>query len=225
MRQIPTETLLGPLTERERKYAPPLLYVVGDDTLLRTRVRVAVVGSRDASSDGLARARRLAGLLVKRGVAVVSGLALGIDRAAHEAALDAGGSTIAVMPTPLDAISPRSHQALFDRIARDHLAVSEFGPGATVNKGNFVRRNRTMALVSHATVIIEAGDGSGTISQGWEAIRLGRPLFLTKSLVDRTDLTWPADLLDYGALVLEDPDDLYDALPSGAPMSPADLAF
>jgi DNA processing protein len=225
MRLLPTETLLGPLSEREQKFAPEFLHVLGNVALLRTRTRVAVVGSRDATPAGLARARRLATLLAGRGIAVVSGLALGIDGAAHRGALDAGGTTIAVMPTPLDAISPRSHQALFDQIARDHLAVSEFGPGSIVNKGNFVRRNRTMALLAHATVIIEAGEGSGTISQGWEAIRLGRPLFLAKSLTDRPDLAWPREMLDYGALILEEPEDLFEALPSGAPMSAAELAF
>lgn len=220
---VTVEQLVGPLSERERKFAPATMYALGDTGLLRHAVRVAVVGARDASPAGLSRARRLARALVHREIVVVSGLALGVDAAAHRAALDAGGRTVAVMPTPLDDISPKANQALFKEIASGHLALSQFPPGATVHKGNFPARNRTMALLSHATVIIEAGEGSGTISQGWEALRLGRPLFLAKSLVERAGLSWPAGMLDHGAYVLEQEGDLDAVLPS--PSAGEELAF
>lgn len=221
---VTVEQLVGPLSDRERRFAPGLMHALGDTTLLRRAVRVAVVGSRDASPAGLARARRLAGVLARRQVVVVSGLALGIDAAAHRAAIDAGGRTVAVMPTPLDDISPRANLALFNEIATAHLALSQFAPGSVLNKGNFPARNRTMALLSHATVIVEAGEGSGTLSQGWEAIRLGRPLLLAKSLVARTDLRWPSEMLDHGAYVLEQEEDLDAVLPAAA-YAPEELAF
>ena len=91
--------------------------------------------------------------------------------------------------------------------------VSEFGPGVVVSRGNFPRRNRTMALIADASVIIEAGDGSGTLSQGWEALRLGRPLLLLRSLVD-SGLAWTGEMVNHGAGVLSGVSDLLDLLPT-----------
>jgi DNA processing protein len=96
---------------------------------------------------------------------------------------------------------------------RDHLVVSQFSPGQPTARRNFPLRNRTMALISDASVIVEAGDGSGSLSQGWEALRLGRPLFLLKSILDRSGLTWPKTMLQYGAMVLETPEQLLAQLP------------
>jgi DNA processing protein len=196
------EELIGPLNEVEKKHAPARLFTSGRIELLREALRVSVVGSRDATTQGLCRARALAEILVSRGVVVVSGLAEGIDTQAHQAAIDHGGMTIAVLGTPLDVCFPKQNQALLDRIMRDHLAVSQFAIGSPPHKKNFPIRNRTMALLSDATIIVEAGEGSGTIHQGWEALRLGRPLFLLESLTKRTDLTWPAEMQHYGAEVL-----------------------
>jgi DNA processing protein len=145
-------------------------------------------------------------------VVVVSGLALGVDTLAHSQTIELGGRTIAVLGTPLDQVFPRQNEALQRFISREHLVVSEFAPGVVVSRGNFPRRNRTMALIADASVIIEAGDGSGTLSQGWEALRLGRPLFLLQSLLE-ADLKWPREMLDYGASVLTHVDDLMKVLP------------
>lgn len=224
-RSITVEELIGPLSEAEQRHCPKRLYVAGEVSLLRRTRRVAVVGARQASSDGLRRAARLARELARSEIVVVSGLALGIDTAAHEAAMSGGGRTIAVLGTPLDSVSPRSNAALLDSIAREHLAVSEFAPGTPVQRGNFPRRNRTMALLSDATVIIEASDSSGSISQGWESIRLGRPLFVARSVADDPKLTWPREMLDYGAFVLESLDDVLDVLPRGTPVPAEELAF
>lgn len=196
------EELIGPLNEVEKKHAPARLFTTGRIELLRDGLRVSVVGSRDATTEGLGRARALSEILVSRGVVVVSGLAEGIDTQAHQAAINAGGATIAVLGTPLDICFPKQNQALLDRIIQGHLAVSQFPIGAPPQKKNFPMRNRTMALLSDATIIVEAGEGSGTIHQGWEALRLGRPLFLLESLTKRTDLTWPAEMQQYGAEVL-----------------------
>jgi DNA processing protein len=194
--------VLGPLNEIEAKYAPPQLFLAGDRTLLKWGPRVSLVGSRKASKEGLQRARRLARTLVERDIVVVSGLAAGIDRAAHEAAIEAGGRTIAVLGTPLWQYFPKENRELQDTIARDHLLVSQFSDSQPTLPGNFPIRNRTMALLTDATVIVEAGEKSGTVNQGWEALRLGRLLFLLESVACNPDLSWPKDLIGYGAQVL-----------------------
>lgn len=194
--------VLGPLNDVEAKYAPKHLYLSGDRGLLRKGPRISIVGSRGASEAGLDRARRLARRLAERDIVVVSGLAAGIDRAAHEEALGAGGRTIAVLGTPLDEFYPAENRALQERIARDHLLVSQFPCGHPVTPKNFPIRNRTMALLTDATVIVEAGEKSGTLHQGWEALRLGRLLFLMESVVNDPGLSWPAEMVGYGAQVL-----------------------
>lgn len=194
--------LLGGLNAVERKYAPEQLYLRGDRTLLQLGPRVAVVGSRAASQDSLKRTRALTSKLVSSGVVVVSGLAEGIDTAAHNSALELGGRTIAVLGTPLDVAFPKSNQALQERIGREHLLVSQFEVGRPVHQSNFPVRNRTMALLSDATIIVDAGPRSGTEHQGWEALRLGRLLLIAETLAQRTDLEWVKKMQQYGAQVL-----------------------
>jgi len=172
------------------------------------------VGSRKASDEGEKRTVRLVRFLVSERIAVVSGLAEGIDHSAHTTAIDASGRTVAVLGTRLDRFYPKQHESLQRSIMRDHLAVSQFAPGTPVSKGNFPQRNRTMALVSHASVIVEAGDSSGTLHQGWEALRLGRPLFILKSVTERPDLRWPQEMIHYGAIVLSEPDLILELLPA-----------
>jgi DNA processing protein len=196
------EELLGPLNDVERKNAPEHLYVAGNVELLRRGTRVSIVGSRKASSDGLRRTRALSKALVERGVTVVSGLAEGVDAAAHEAALAAGGHTFAVIGTPLDQAYPAKNRALQERLAREELVVSQFPHGYRVQPKSFPMRNRTMALLTDATVIVEAGEKSGTLHQGWEALRLGRLLFLMESIATNPSLSWPKELMRFGAQVL-----------------------
>lgn len=133
---------------------------------------------------------------------IVSGLAEGIDTAAHTAAIDAGGRTIAVLGTPLDVFYPAGNRNLQSLIMRDHLCISQFPPGTPAQRGNFPMRNRTMALLSDATVIVEAGEKSGSLHQGWEALRLGRPLFLIRSVFSDPSLSWPCEMERYGAMPL-----------------------
>ena len=209
--QQPQE-LIGPLSSVERKNAPRVLFLQGDRNLLQTGLRVCVIGTRKPSAAGQAAAREYATFLVRNGVIVVSGLAMGIDTIAHRTALDAGGRTIAVLGTPLDQTSPRSNVGLQREIGEKHLLVSQFASGSQVTRANFPQRNRTMALLSDATIIIEAGEGSGTLHQGWEALRLGRPLFILSPVV-HSGLEWPPKMLDYGAMALSEPTELYEALP------------
>lgn len=219
------EDLLGPLNEVERRNAPPKLYVAGAPDLLKLATRVSIVGSRKASPDGLKRAARLARELVARGVTIVSGLAEGIDTAAHTTAIEARGRTIAVLGTSLDKVYPSKNRALQTRIMEEHLALSQFAPGQPTRPSNFPRRNRVMALISEATVIVEAGDTSGALSQGWEALRLGRQLWIMKAVAEDSRLSWPKEMREYGADVLSGTQELLDALPLDAGGALADLVF
>jgi DNA processing protein len=203
---------LGALTATEQKYAPGMLWLAGDISLVHAPRRVAIVGAREASTEGIRRAARLATELVEAGVVVVSGLAAGIDRAAHEAALKAGGRTIAVLGTPVSKCYPAAHAELQERIYRDHLLVSEFAPGQRTHQSHFVKRNRTMALLSHASVVVEARDGSGALSQAAETQRLGHPLFFMRSVLDNVELEWPARFTKSGARVLEDTQQILDVV-------------
>lgn len=196
------DALIGDLTDLEQKYAPAPLFLAGDREVLEAGQRISVVGARRVSDAGARRARALSRALVERGFVVVSGLAEGVDTVAHETAVAAGGRTIAVLGSPLDDVHPKSNLALFDRIVGHHLAVSQFASGSRVHKGTFPQRNRTMALLSDATIIVEAGETSGTRHQGWEAIRLGRPLFLLESVVSSNAASWALQMLDYGAQIL-----------------------
>lgn len=213
MQGQPTVELLGPLNLVEQKFAPKTLWTKGDTDLLMRHPRVAIVGTRSPSAEGERRTRRLVRELVKAKAVVVSGLARGVDTVAHTETLALAGRTIAVLGTPLDDVFPKDNASLQERIGASDLLVSEFPPGSKVGRGNFPRRNRTMALVADASVIVEAGATSGTISQGWEAIRLGRPLFLLKSLVD-SGPAWPREMIEHGAFVLNHMADLLDILPT-----------
>lgn len=168
----------------------PLLYLAGDRKLLE-QPAVAIVGSRKASEAGCRRASQLATALARRGLVVMSGLAEGIDEAAHEAAIAAGGSTIAVIGTPLNTAYPAKHATLQQRIYTDHLLISPFPEGTRTFPSNFPERNRVMARLSRATVIIEASDTSGALHQAVECEAAGRALFIAKSVMDDASLTWP----------------------------------
>ena len=199
--KTPTE-IFGSLTEVERKHAPSALYLAGDMSLLASAPRVSVVGSRQASPEGLRRSRSLAKALVDHGIVVVSGLAEGVDTAAHRGAIEAGGRTMAVLGTPLDQAYPKANAELQALIGREHLLVTQFAVGHPVQPKNFPLRNRTMALLTDATIIVEAGETSGTVHQGWEALRLGRLLFLLESVASDPQLSWPKEMIRYGAQVL-----------------------
>jgi DNA processing protein len=121
-----------------------------------------------------------------------------------------------VIGTALDQPYPKENAKLQEAIARDHLVVSQFPFGYPSLPQNFPLRNRTMALVTDATVIVEAGENSGTLHQGWEALRLGRTLFLMESVAENPALTWPSEMIGYGAQVLsrENLDAVIENLPA-----------
>lgn len=190
----------GHLTPLEQKYAPQQLWMVGDQSFLSAGPRVSIIGSRTASSDGLRRAASLARELVARDAIVVSGLAEGVDTVAHRETMSWGGRTIAVIGTGIDRTYPASNRALQERIAREHLLVAQFPPGTPPRRQNFPQRNRTMALLSDATIVVAATENSGTKHQAFEALRLGRLLLIPEPLVSR--LAWPKEAVKYGAQIL-----------------------
>ena len=172
----------------------PQVYCVGDLSLLE-RPRVAIVGARKASVEGRRRASQLARDCARAGVVVVSGLAEGIDHAAHTAAIEHGGKTIAVVGTPLDKVYPAKHADLQQAIYREHLLMSPFEWGREFVPKNFPERNRIMARIAQATVIIEASDTSGSLHQAAESVDVGHPVFIAGAVIDNPKLSWPRRFL------------------------------
>jgi DNA processing protein len=168
----------------------PEIHGVGDRSLIE-RPRIAIVGARKATKEGRRRAAQLARDCARAGVVVVSGLAEGIDYAAHTAAIEHGGRTIAVIGTPLDKVYPEKHADLQQRIYRDHLLLSPFKWGDKFVPSNFPERNRIMARLAMTTVIIEASDTSGSLHQAAESVQVGHPVFIAAGVLDNPRLTWP----------------------------------
>lgn len=192
-----------------------LLHYAGDLSLLN-RASVSIVGTRDVSEEGRRRAARLSRELVKAGVTVVSGLAKGVDVAAHSAAIEAGGQTVAVIGTPLSKAYPAEHARLQEEIYTEHLLISPFGVGEAVFRGNFPKRNRVMAALTDATAIIEASDTSGTLHQAAECQRLGRWLFIAESVARDPSLSWPQKFVGKPrTMILSSVDQVVSAIRNG----------
>ena len=207
----PAELLGRPLSGTERQNVPKTLFINGPMEVPLKGPMVSVVGTRNPSRRGIEEAKNMADLLTRHGITVVCGLAAGIDTAAHKAAIAAGGRTIAVLGTPLDMAYPPQNQTLQVDIMRNHLAVSQFPSGYPVSGGNFVIRNMTMAMLSGASIIIEAGSGKGTIHHGRAAIKLGRPLLLCGPAAT-SDHPGLEELVRCGAKVVNDPDAILDTV-------------
>jgi len=156
--------------------APAGLFVVGDATRLSS-LSIAVVGSRKPSIDGRRAATEFSSALSQAGLTVVSGLALGVDGAAHEGALNGRASTVAVMATGIDAVYPLRHRHLARAIAHRGAVVTEFLPGATPQRRHFHRRNRTISGLALGTVVVEAGRPSGSLITATAAAQQGREVF------------------------------------------------
>jgi DNA processing protein len=161
---------------------PDELWIRGDLSVCH-KPAVAVVGARGASRGGLAMAAAIAGDLARAGVVVVSGLARGIDSAAHEAALDAGGTTVAVLGTGIDVVYPAEHRELSERIARSGLLVTEYAPGAAPEVFHFPMRNRIISGLSRAVVVVEAAEKSGSLITARLAAEQGRDVMVVPGLV------------------------------------------
>jgi DNA processing protein len=182
------------------KRPTPLFYYRGDLGLLEAR-SVSIVGARKASNDGIARAKRLGRELAEREIVVVSGLARGIDTAALESAISQKGKVIGVIGTPIDEYYPKENKLLQDTIARAHLLASQvpfyrYAHQSFKSKRlYFPERNELMAAISDATIIVEASDTSGTLTQARACLAQGRPLFILRSCFENSGVSWPSRFL------------------------------
>ena len=185
---------------------PPFLFYRG--TLAEADAcSVAVVGTRNASGAGLARAGQVAGRLAEREVTVISGLARGIDTAAHRAALASGGRTIAVLGTGITRCYPPENHELAEQIAQAGAVVSQFWPTRTPGRDTFPRRNVVTSGLGQGTVVIEASHTSGAKMQARLALEHGKTVFLADTLV--TDQAWARDYVDrHGAITVHDADEV-----------------
>lgn len=200
---------------RELPSAPSVLHIAGGLGRFRELVAadpVAVVGARAASPYGIDVARSLSRGLASAGVAVISGMALGIDSAAHAGALACGGTTIAVLPGPADAPYPRSRSGLYRKLLRDGVAISELPPGIPVRRWMFPARNRLIAALGAMTIVVEAGERSGALLTAAWAGRLGRLVGAVPGRVTSSQAAGPNRLLREGARVVRGAQDVLDSL-------------
>jgi DNA processing protein len=180
------------------------LYISGNDKLLENEKRIAIIGSRNVSIAGAKRAKRFTEIVVKRGYVTISGLANGVDTIVHETTIENSGDTIAVLGTSLDKFYPYENMDLQKLIMEKHLAVSQFPTGTRIKRENFVLRNATMASISNGVIVIEAKAQSGSISMAWTTIKLKKPLFLLKSVIDGLDPVLAEKLMQQGATIVTD---------------------
>lgn len=190
---------------------PAELTIRGDLECL-SQLGVAIVGSRRPTGYGVHVARELAGPIARRGIPVISGMARGIDAAAHLAALEAGGKTIAVMGTGPDLVYPKEHRALADRIASSGALVTEFPPGTAPLKHHFPQRNRIIAALATAVVVVEAGIPSGSIITANQALDLGRTVVAVPGRINDPKSQGTLNLIYDGATPIRRLNDLLFAL-------------
>ncbi len=191
---------------------PPVLWTLGRLLPEEGERSVAIVGARAATRLGLAFARMLAADLAAAGLTVVSGLARGIDTAAHQGALDARGRTVAVLGSGLDRIYPAENAGLARAIANRGAVVSEFPPGTEPWKGNFPRRNRTIAGWGRAVVVVEAGERSGALITARSALDEGRDVMAVPAHPTFPSAAGTNGLLRDGAALVRDAGDVLSEL-------------
>jgi len=191
--------------------APLILYTLGNPALL-AREQIGIVGSRHATRPGLDHARRFAAELSRRELVVTSGLALGVDSAAHAGALDAGFPTIAVIGCGLDQIYPRQHRALGQRVIDQGVLVSEYPPGTPARAAHFPQRNRIISGLSRGVLVVEAGLKSGSLITARLALEQGREVFAIPGSVHSPVARGCHQLIKQGARLVETVDDVLEEL-------------
>jgi len=196
--------------------APPVLYALGRIDLLQAP-QVAIVGSRKASPQGALHARQFAAELSAAGLTITSGLAYGIDAAAHEGALCGAGSTVAVIGTGIDRVYPPAHHGLTQRIAESGVVVSEFPLGTPPVASNFPRRNRLVGGLSRGVVVVEAAARSGSLITAHRAAEQGREVFVVPGSPADPRYAGSNTLIRDGAILTRDLNDILSVL--GAPRS------
>jgi DNA processing protein len=208
---FPSDAAYPPLL-REIPWPPHALYVLGEPPV-PTAVGIAVVGTRKATEDGRDLARRFAADIARAGHVVVSGLAFGIDAAAHAGCLDAGGRTIAVLANGLDTVYPRTNERLARRILENGGAiVSEYPPGAPPLPYRFLERNRLVSGLANGIVIIEAPERSGSLATARFALEQNRDVFVVPGPAGHPNFKGSHDLIRAGAELVAEPAQVLAAL-------------
>jgi DNA processing protein len=210
-------------------FDPPAGLFVRGDGLDRLEPRVAIVGARNCSGPGAEIASMLGGALARAGVCVVSGGALGIDAAAHRGAIEAGGATLAVMGCGIDRTYPRQNRRLLGRVADCGALVSEYPPGVTAMPFRFPARNRIIAALSRAVVVVEGATGSGSMITADHALDIGREVLAVPGPITGPLSAVPHALIREGATLIRGPEDLLTdlglepmaAAPNGSGDTPA----
>lgn len=190
---------------------PPLLYARGDISLLQ-QPQLAVVGARKASAAGLQCAFDLAAAVATTGLSVTSGLALGVDGAAHRGALAKGGKTIAVMATGIEQVYPQRHRSLADKILGSGCLISEFPPGTPPLRRNFPKRNRIISGMTLGTLVIEAALPSGSLITATSAMEQGREVFALPWSISHKGGAGCLKLLRDGAKLVQSLEDILEEL-------------
>lgn len=222
-RVVPQTAPAYPPSVRRIPDPSPVLLVRGDVSALR-RPAVAIVGARAATRYGLDIARRLGEGLARQGVVVVSGLARGIDAAAHQGALEAGGSTVAVLACGLDVVYPPEHVGLAEKIARSGAIVTEFPMGQKPLRFHFPLRNRLISGLSRGVIVVEARQRSGSLITARHALDQGREVLAVPGPVTSPASAGPNALLRDGASPLLELRDVFEVLGLAAPDSVPDAA-
>lgn len=202
---------------RDAKHPIELFYYQGHWELIYSPC-ISVVGTRNPSAEGIKRTKKLVNLLLKDGYTIVSGLAKGIDTIAHRTAIASNGSTIAVIGTPLNQVYPKENKDLQNLIKHNYLAISQVPffryskQGPQINKLFFPERNKLMSAISLATIIVEAGETSGTLVQARAALEQGRKLFILNNNFENKELSWPEKYFKKGAIRVETYQDIISHL-------------
>jgi DNA processing protein len=191
---------------------PLLLYVLGQLQALRHPRRLAIVGSRNPTAQGAENARHFARALAEADVCIVSGLALGVDGAAHQGALEGGGLTLAVVGTGLDRVYPRRHLDLAHRIAAQGALISEYPLGTPPLAPNFPKRNRIISGLSQGTLVVEAALKSGSLITAQQAIEQGREVFAIPGSIHAPQSRGCHALIRQGAKLVESAQDVLEDL-------------
>jgi DNA processing protein len=208
---IPIDDARYPQFLRETTGAPLALFTQGDPELLLLP-QIGIVGARSASPQGLENARAFAAELARRGLVITSGLALGIDGAAHQGALDADGYTVAVFGTGLDRVYPARHRDLAHRIAEKGLLISEFSPATASRPENFPRRNRIISGLSLGVLVVEATHDSGSLITARYANEQGRDVFAIPGSIHNPMARGCHKLIRQGAKLVETVDDILEEI-------------
>lgn len=200
---------------RAAEDAPPVIYVRGQITCLRQPLSLSIVGARNASLNGRKLASQISCELTSQGVMIVSGMARGIDTAAHKGAmfaLNRTGSTVAVLGTGIDIAYPAENQKLCEQIAEQGAVISEFPLGTEPSAGNFPRRNRIVSALTDGTLVVEASLHSGSLITARLALEQGRDVFAVPGFPTDERSAGPNKLIKDGAFLVENAEDILNVL-------------